>query len=146
MRQKYKSWLVVTKILALLIVGCRNNVTTQCNLIVTIANDTNQQLSQITQVDRSSSVQDSQSWSRAITIFDQAAAQLKALQIQDEQLLVYQRELVELWQTYARTTNDAIDARAIKSLVTLTKANNDTQEADQKLLLITKQLNSYCGE
>ena len=146
MRQKYKSWLVVTKILALLIVGCRKNVTTQCNLIVTIANDTNRQLSQITQVDRSSSVQDSQSWSRAITIFDQAAAQLKALQIQDEQLLVYQRELAELWQTYALTTNDAIDARAIKSLATLTKANNDTQVADQKLLAITKQLNSYCGE
>ncbi len=146
MRQKYKSWLVVTKILALLIVGCRNNVTTQCNLIVTIANDTNRQLSQITQVDRSSSVQDSQSWSRAITIFDQAAAQIEALQIKDEQLLVYQRELAELWQTYARTTNDAIDARAIKSLATLTKANNDTQEADQKLLSITKQLNSYCGE
>ena len=45
--KKYKFWLGITNIFVLFIVGCQNNLSTQCNRIVEIANETNQKLSQI---------------------------------------------------------------------------------------------------
>lgn len=143
--KKYKYWLVLTNIFVLFIVGCQKSVSTQCNLMIEVANKTNQKLSQITQTKQLSN-QDLQSWLQAASIFDEAAVELKALKIKDEQLMVYQHELAKLWKIYARTTNDAIDAREKKSLAILTKANKEVKETDEIVQQITTQINSYCGE
>jgi len=143
--QKYKYWLVIINIFVLLIVGCQKNLSTQCNLLVEIANDTNQKLSQITQTNQLSN-QDLQSWLRAASIFEEAAVELKSLQIKDEQLMVYQHKLADSWQIYAQTTSDAIKAREIKSLAILTKANNEAKETDETVQQIINQINRYCSE
>ena len=141
--KKYRYWLVVTNILMLLICGCQNQVNTQCLQISEISRNTNQQLSLILQTEQLNN-HDFKLWMQAVDIFDQAIAELKYLNIKDEQLMEYQIELADLWQIYADVTNDAIQARKIKSLETLTQASQKVTKNSQLILKLTDKINNYC--
>ena len=142
--QKRQYWLV-TNILIWFICGCQSQVMNQCSQISEVANDTNQQLIHILQAEQFND-QDFKIGLQAVDIFNRAIAELKSLEIKDDELVKYQDELAGLWRVYAKITHEAIQAREIKSLSILTTASSQVQMTDKQMQQITEQINSYCSE
>ncbi|MGD1921760.1 MAG: hypothetical protein ACFCAD_24460 [Pleurocapsa sp.] len=75
---------------------------------------------------------------------NKAASNIKALHINDSELIKYQNQLVTIYRIYSQATYDAVEARESKSLETLELARMDAQKASQMQQSLVKDINDYC--
>lgn len=136
-------WRETIVCLGLLLFGCAEPRSSQCQQIFAISQNlerTNQTENQAEQPQSRSP----QAWLQAAQRFSQAAGDLRALEIKEQELRQYQQQLANIYQIYARTTADAVKARKNKDLTSLKSARQDGLEAGLRQPQLIRKLNAYC--
>ena len=124
------------------LVSCNNAKYTQCQQIIEIANQANHQTQEM--ISQSSQPLEPKIWLEAASIMNQAAEQIKALPLDDPQLVNYQNNLVKIFRIYAQSTDDALKAREIKNLKALETAVAEAKKAGLLKDELVTGINSYC--
>ncbi|HHP7229364.1 MAG TPA: hypothetical protein ACFCUY_00720 [Xenococcaceae cyanobacterium] len=130
-------------LIALALVGCNNSKVTQCQQLITIANQVSRQTQEMINQTGDLALE-TQQWSQAARLMNQAAENITSLSLQDPQLREYQNSLVKMFRLYAQATDDAVQARADKNLVALKAANETAQKAGLLQEKLVSGINSYC--
>jgi hypothetical protein len=129
--------------IALLFVGCGESKVAQCNKIITVTNKLvkfNQEEGKNAQTKR-----DVQSFNQFAAKLDEVTQELKAVQVQDEKLKVFQIGFVAVYEDLSRNLKDAATAidkknpQAINS-ISIKKRKNSGDSSS-----LVKEMNNYCA-
>ncbi|GAB4546882.1 MAG: hypothetical protein Tsb0014_41510 [Pleurocapsa sp.] len=130
---------------SLLMTSCGDNKYSQCEQIFQIAH----QVTKINQnISYTASEQPTQlkQWLEAADIMTKAAQQIKALHIDDTELIQYQNKFAKIYQTYSEATYDAVDARESRNIDALQTARDRAMAAGEIQKNLVEKINSYCIE
>lgn len=130
-------------VLTLLVGGCSASKSAQCQRIYAIANalvTENQSLSLVKEVSNT----DLDEWLRGAETIEEAARKMKALNLEDTQLVTYKNDWVKFQIIYAKATRDMVKARQDRDLTAAENANKNAVEAGKLEQQVTSQINSYC--
>ena len=135
-------WLIAV-LLCFLTSSCSRNKLTQCEQIFRIVSQVN---SSSENVDYTNSENSSEmkTWLEAANTMNKAANSIKALHINDGELIKYQNNLVTIYRIYSQATYDAVAARENKSLQALESARHDALKAGQMQQDLIRDINTYC--
>lgn len=86
-----------------LLVSCRDNKYTQCEQIITIANQVARETQIIAGIKTQTNLE-TKNWLKAAEMMNQAAERLEGLSIKDPQLIGYLGDLVKIYRTNSEAT------------------------------------------
>ncbi len=138
-----RHFLSIIALFSLLLSGCSESKLTQCEQIFRIVSHVNNSSQNVSYTNDENSSQ-LKSWLEAAGTMNKAASNIKALHINDSELIKYQNQLVTIYRIYSQATYDAVEARESKSLETLELARMDAQKASQMQQSLVKDINDYC--
>ncbi len=140
----YNSSLVLLIILiSLWISGCNENRYNQCQQIFQIAHNVTNNTQKINST-ASQKPQETKIWLQAAALMRRAAEQMRALPINDTDLIKYQVDLADIYQIYSQATFDAVKARESQNLEALLVARSHVATASQRQQVLVDQINTYC--
>ncbi len=141
--------LIFLNILAgLTILGCEENRIAQCEQIFQIARN----VTESNKIESNKNISypgaqqpvELKSWLQAASKMEHAANNIKALKINDSQLIQYQHQLATIYRIYSQATYDAVRARENKNLEALKSARNDATKAGELQQNLIQEINTYC--
>lgn len=127
----------------LLVYGCSESKLTQCEQIFRIVSQVNNSSQNVSYTENEDS-SEMKNWLEAASIMNRAANNIKALHINDSELIKYQNQLGIIYRIYSQATYNAVEARESNSLEALELARIDAQKADQMQQSLVKDINAYC--
>jgi hypothetical protein len=128
---------------SLLMTSCGENKYSQCEQIFKIAH-------QVTKINQDISYTVSEQptqlkqWLKAADLMTKAAQQIKALHIDDTELIEYQNKFANIYQTYSEATYDAVDARESRNIDALQAARDRAMAAGEIQKNLVEKINAYC--
>ena len=144
-RKNYFLSVGCTGLLSFLLVGCENQQYSECQELIVIANQVSQKAQKVSNLAMDSEVKTA-TWLQIADSMSLAAKEIAALAISDSQLVNYQTDLANLFQSYSESTYDAIEARKLKDKSALMLAGEKAQKASELNSDLAEQINRYCGE
>ncbi|MEM6612263.1 MAG: hypothetical protein AAF652_08410 [Cyanobacteria bacterium P01_C01_bin.72] len=135
--------MVINLSFALLLFGCEENPSAQCEQIFQIAQDVNVSNQKARYMNQGESFE-MKSWLQAARKFNGAADNILALEITHGELSQYQDQLARIYRIYAQATYDAVRARENQNLSALESARNDATKAGLIQQKLVQKVNSYC--
>ena len=140
-----KSYFLYTCLLSFLLVGCEKQQYSGCRELIVIANQVSQKARNFSSLAMDSEVE-TETWLQIADGMSLAAREIGALAISNSQLVNYQTNLANLFQSYSESTYDAIEARKLKDKSALMLAREKAQKAGEHNQDLAGQINRYCGE
>ncbi|ELS01224.1 hypothetical protein Xen7305DRAFT_00009260 [Xenococcus sp. PCC 7305] len=125
------------------IVACEPQKYTECEQMITLANDFTEQTQTIAE-SSSDRDQDLNNWLEASEIMKLAARDIENLEIKDTQLIEYQGSLANIYRGYSQATYSAVKARESRDLQALRSARDDAEDVAEKKNNLVKSINDYC--
>ena len=136
--------LILVSILgSLALFGCEENNQAQCEQIFQIAHNVTESNKNISYLDAQQPVE-MKSWLQAASKMESAANNIKALKINNSQLIQYQHQLATIYRIYSQATYDAVTARENQNLEALKSARIDATKAGQLQQNLIQEINAYC--
>ena len=129
--------------ISLLCSSCGENRYTQCEQIFKIVHQVTSISKNISYGAREQPIQLKQ-WLEAADLMTKAAQQIKALHIDDAQLIEYQNKFANIYHTYSQATYDAVNARESRNINALQVARDRAIAAGEIQKNLVKKINSYC--
>ena len=143
LRRDDRTFILMGILLSLFVSSCGEDKYTQC-----------EQMFQITRsvIDNGKNViytndeqpTEMRSWLEAARLMNQTGDKIKALHIDDSELIGYQNRLVTIFQIYSQATYDAVTARESKNIEALKAARIDAEKAGEMQQTLIKEINNYC--
>lgn len=130
-------------LISLWISGCNENRYNQCQQIFQIAHSVTNNTQKINST-ASQKPQETKIWLQAAALMRRAAEQMRALPINDTDLIKYQVDLADIYQIYSQATFDAVKARESQNLEALLVARSHVATASQRQQVLVDQINTYC--
>jgi hypothetical protein len=128
-----------------LISGCSVSKNSQCQQIFQIASHVSKETKNLSLSSSEEGLKDMKTWLQAADLMNKAAEQLKALSIEDSQLIEYQNKLAQIYNLYSQATYDAVNARETKNIEALKSARHDAEMAGKLKQESIEGINSYCS-
>lgn len=129
--------------ISLLFVGCGESKVAQCNKIITVTN----KLVKINQEEgkNAQTKKDAQSFNQFATKLDEVTKELKAVEVQDEKLKVFQIGFVAVYEDLSRNLKDAavaIEKQSPQAIngISIKKRKNSGDSSS-----LVKEMNNYCA-
>ncbi|MEL6438552.1 MAG: hypothetical protein AAFQ80_04770 [Cyanobacteria bacterium J06621_8] len=135
--------LSINTVLCLLTFGCGSSQASQCEQIFQIARQVTASSQNIASSDSSQPLE-KKYWLEAASNLNGAAAQVRALEIDQSQLIGYQNQLAAVYQLYSQATYDAVRARENKNLAALEAARRDAVQAGKIQRELIRKINAFC--
>lgn len=126
-----------------LLVSCRDNKYTQCEQIITIANQVARETQIIAGIKTQTNLE-TKNWLKAAEMMNQAAERLEGLSIKDPQLIGYLGDLVKIYRTNSEATYNIIKARESKNIEIAKTAQANVQLAGEWEKKLSNGINNYC--
>ncbi|WP_019507975.1 hypothetical protein [Pleurocapsa sp. PCC 7319] len=130
-------------LLSLLVAGCGENQFTQCEQIFQIAHNVTENSKNVSYTNDEQPTE-MRSWLKAAEMMNKAANKIRALHINDSELIRYQNRLVRIYRIYSQATYDAVNARESKNFDALEAARIDANKAGEMQQSLIKEINTYC--
>ena len=130
-------------LLSLLVSSCGENKYTQCEQIFQIARSVTENSKNVSYTNDEQPTE-MKSWLKAASVMNKAANNIKALHINDSELIGYQNRLVTIYRIYSQATYDAVNARESKNIEALEAARIDANQAGEIQQSLIKEINAYC--
>lgn len=137
------SLVLLSILISLWISGCNENRYNQCQQIFQIAHSVTNNTQKINST-ASQKLQETKIWLQAAALMRRAAEQMRALPINDTDLIKYQVDLADIYQIYSQATVDAVKARESQNLEALLVARSHVATASQRQQVLVDQINTYC--
>lgn len=141
--RKLSKLIVIGILLSLVVSGCSENKFTQCEQIFQIANSITENSKNVNDTNDKQQIE-MKNWLEAANMLDIAADKIKALHIDDSELIGYQNGLVTIYRIYSQATYDAVNARESKNLKALKIARIHAEKAGEMQQSLIKEINDYC--
>lgn len=122
----------------IILVSCAENRGFQCKKIISIT----QAIAKESHANRKT--EDIQKALQVADSFEKAAAEMINLSISDKNLVKYQLEFADIYQGYAKTTQQFIFALQKKDINTIKLMQQQLQQLGQKEPALGNRINSYC--
>lgn len=130
-------------IITIFMVACEPQKYTECEQMITLANDFTEQTQAIAE-GSSDRDQDLDNWLEASEILKLAASNIENLAIKDSQLIEYQDSLANIYRGYSQATYSAVKARESRNLQALRSARDDAEDVAEEKNNLVKNINNYC--
>ncbi|MFW6358878.1 MAG: hypothetical protein ACOC0N_06655 [Chroococcales cyanobacterium] len=130
-------------LISLITASCGNPTTTQCREIITIANETVNQARTVTQGGQTN---DPQAILQAADMMEQAAQDLEAIAVEDEQLQSYKEGFIAMYQDTSTATRNFVEAYEQKNREAAEEALTNLQEAMKPEQELVTGINNYCNQ
>lgn len=130
-------------LLSLLVSGCGENKFTQCEQIFQIAHGVTENSKNVSYTSDGQPTE-MRSWLKAAEMINKAANKIRALHINDSELIRYQNRLVRIYRIYSQATYDAVNARENKNFAALETARIDAKKAGEMQRNLIQEINAYC--
>ncbi|MEM7758259.1 MAG: hypothetical protein AAF298_09055 [Cyanobacteria bacterium P01_A01_bin.40] len=145
LKQLNKNFLLLFTSMALgiIVMGCEENKTVQCEQIFQIARSVAESYQDISYAKGIESLE-MKPWLQAASQLDSAAKSIKALNIDNSQLIQYQNQLATVYRIYSQATYDAVRARENKNLAALESARSDAYKAGKMQQSLIQEINAFC--
>ncbi|NJL84276.1 MAG: hypothetical protein HC890_17595 [Chloroflexaceae bacterium] len=127
----------------LLAVSCAEIKTSQCRQIVEITRNIADKAQVLS---NSGQTQDPQQVLQVADAFEEAAQEMKAIPLQDEQLVEYQSGYAQLYLGYSQATRHFIAALGEKEIEVLKQSQQELQRLGQKERQLGNAINDYCQQ
>ena len=135
--------ILLSTLVGLTTVGCAEKRIAQCQQIFQIAHNVTESNNNISYLDAQKTIE-IESWQLAASKMEHAANNIKALQINDSQLIQYQHQLATIYRIYSQATYDAVRARENKNLEALKSARKAATKAGELQQNLIPEINAYC--
>ena len=130
-------------LLGLFVSSCGENKFTQCEQIFKIARGVTENSKNVIYTNHEQPME-MKSWLNAAGMINKAANKIRALHINDSELIRYQNRLVRVYRIYSQATYDAVNARENKNFDALEAARMDANKAGEIQQSLIKEINTYC--
>ncbi|NEO27739.1 MAG: hypothetical protein F6K03_12835 [Kamptonema sp. SIO4C4] len=137
------STLLTVVLLALVMVGCAPSKRAQCNSVIEIANQANDEAKNLT---NGGETNEPQAMLQAADTMEKAAQDMKSLELTDEKLQDYQTGFVEMYVETAQATRSFVDAFEKQDRTNAEAALANLQQATQPETELVNGINSYCTQ
>lgn len=139
----YPSMVVV---IGVLVVGCSESKTSQCNKLIEVANQAVSQVQTVTQSTDPSNANPNnvQAMSKIADAADQARSQMQTLQLSDDSLKTFQQRFVTMYTETSQATRDLVAAANASNPENAQKAFNALKTATDKESPLVDEVNRYC--
>jgi hypothetical protein len=132
--------ILLTLPLSVMLSSCAETKTAQCQKIILITKKI---------AEESANNRDSTDPEKILTVakaFEDAAQQVQALNLKDNQLRTYQQELANIYDGNAEATRNIISAIKSKDILTAKLAQDQVRQIGKKEQLLITQMNQYCQD
>ena len=129
--------------LGLVVSSCGENKYTQCEQIFHIARGVTENSKDVNYI-YDEQPTEMKSWLETARMIDTAADRIKALHINNSNLIKYQNKFATVYHIYSQAIYDAVQARENKNLEALKSARNDAEKAGQIQQNLIQEINAYC--
>ncbi|NES80299.1 MAG: hypothetical protein F6K10_01835 [Moorea sp. SIO2B7] len=133
--------LTLSAAISLFTVSCAETKFSQCQKIFGIANGVAKETKSLT---NSGQEIENKTWLKAADTMEQAAQEMQALAITDDNLLEYQAGFVKMYRSYSEATREIIKAREDKDRPGAEAAQEKVKQAGKLEKEIGDGINSYC--
>ncbi|MGF1537419.1 MAG: hypothetical protein ACFB4J_13190 [Elainellaceae cyanobacterium] len=130
--------------ISLLIAGlasCSNGKVDQCNQLIGVAN---QAVTEVEAVTSNSAPRDTETFSSITEAAQQAAAQLEAIDLTDEQLQSYRQRFIKLYSETGEATEQLVTAVEGQNLPAAQDAYTLLEDATSQEEPLVQEVNQYC--
>jgi CII-binding regulator of phage lambda lysogenization HflD len=134
------SWLIVG-FLSYLLASCAETKSFQCQKIYRIANEVTKETQSLT---KSGQEVDTKTWLLAADKIEQAADEMKNLNINDDELKKYKTSFAQVYLDYATATREIIKVWENKDRLAARSAQEKVRKAGQLEREVGEQINTYC--
>lgn len=131
-------FILLFSLIASLISSCGNDRLTKCREVITVALVVNQKTEENL---GSKNIEDVTS---VADVFEQSSQQIKNIKIKDEQLKEYTQKLSDIYQEYANTTRNFIDATKAENIDSARLHTKEIEKLFEKQKPLVTQINQYC--
>ena len=143
LRRNDRTFIWMGILLSLLVSSCGENKYAQCEQIFQITRSVIDNGKNVIYTNDEQPIE-MRSWLEAARLMNQTADKIKALHIDDSELIGYQNRLVTIFQIYSQATYDAVTARESKNIEALKAARIDAETAGEMQQTLIKEINDYC--
>lgn len=130
-------------VLSLLSVSCADPQVYQCNEIIGIANETVTEARELTAGGQTT---DPQAMLQAADAMEQASAEMKAVEVEDEQLQDFQQGFVAMYEKTAQATRAFVKAYEESDRDSAETALGNLQQATSAEDELVRGINEYCRQ
>ncbi len=123
------------------LVSCSSGKVDQCNQLIGVAN---QAVTDVESVTNDSAPRDTNTFSAITDAAQQAAAQLEAIDLTDEQLQSYRQRFIKLYSETGKATEQLVAAVEEQNLPAAEEAYNDLESATNQEQPLVEEINQYC--
>jgi hypothetical protein len=140
---KIKIWLLLNLVLGLnlLMFGCAETRSSQCQKIFNIAEEATKKTEKLTQ---NGNEIDQTAWLTAADEIEESAEEMKKIEITDKNLQKYQSGFIQVYQDYASATREIVKILDSKDIVMAKAAQEKVKRAGQLERELATEINSYC--
>ena len=135
--------LFVGVLLGLFLSSCGENKYTQCEQIFQIARSVTEN-SKDNYNTEGGQPTEMKSWLEVSSMMDTAADRIKAIEIDNSELIEYQNKFATVYRIYSQATYDAVRARENHNLEALKSARDDAATAGKIQQQLIREINAYC--
>lgn len=140
--RRYAVILPMTATLTLSLASCGESKVTQCNKIITVANQAVNDAKTVTNGGQSS---DPNAMLKAADAMDKAAKDMEAIKVQDDKLKNYQSGFIGMYRTTSKATREFVAAFQKKDRPAAETSLKNLQQATRPEKDLVSQINGYCN-
>lgn len=151
-RSRRRIWQTSTiAAIAFLVVGCTEGRVSQCNQLISVANQAVTQVQSVTQGANAAATPGNptannvEAMTRIATAADQARAEMEALQFSDQQLTDFQSRFVAMYTEIATATRALVSGANANNSQAAQQAFTALKTATDKEAPLVQEVNNYCA-
>lgn len=128
--------------LGLGLISCTESKVSQCNRLIEVAN---QAVAQVQDTTQNADPDDVEAFLQIADTADQAAADLEALDLKDDQLQTYKGQFITMYSATSEATRSLVDAVNSQDTAAAQDAYSSLQTATSQESGLVDAVNTYCG-